>query len=93
LLLIRRFFVLKFFQGGDWDWFGGRMIQALILNGYSDLAMTALDPMLTRVIANGDFNEWYDQQNRPMGSWKFHGSAGVLGKAIKMLQQRGLISI
>jgi len=73
-------------NGGDWDWFGGRMVHALIQNGFVDEAEKALIPMVNRAVALGDFNEWWSIDNVPSGSGNFHGSAGVLGKAIKMLR-------
>jgi hypothetical protein len=34
----------------------------------------------------GDFHEWWSRDNQPRGSGQFRGSAGVLGRAIEMLQ-------
>jgi hypothetical protein len=65
-------------NGGDWTWFGARMIQALIENGMIEEAYTELEPMLTRVIENNSFNEWYTPAGEPMGSGTFRGEAGVL---------------
>ncbi len=73
-------------NGGDWTWFGGRMIQQLVLNGFYPEAYTALQPMIDRVVKNKGFYEWYDQNNVPSGSGKFKGSAGVLSKAIALLE-------
>lgn len=73
-------------NAGDWCWFGGRMIQQLVLYGYVMQAYRDLQPMVERVVRTGDFNEWWSRDNRPSGSGAFHGSAGVLGKAIEMLQ-------
>jgi hypothetical protein len=42
--------------------------------------------MVDRVVRTGDFNEWWSGDNQPSGSGNFRGSAGVLGKAIEMLQ-------
>lgn len=72
-------------NGGDWTWFGGRMIQELIRNGLVEEAYGELIPMLERVIKNNGFYEWYTVDNEPMGSGTFRGSAGVLGIAIQML--------
>ena len=72
-------------NGGDWTWFGGRMIQQLVRNGFVEEAYSEVDPMLQRVIDTGDFNEWWGLGNVPSGSKKFKGSAGVLSKAIHML--------
>lgn len=73
-------------NGGDWCWFGGRMIQQLIRHGFVDEAYTELQPMITRVVKHGDFYEWWTRDNQPRGSARLRGSAGVLGKAILMLQ-------
>lgn len=75
-------------NGGDWTWFGGRMIQALILNGFIQEAVTALKPMTERVIAHNGFFEWYDvQTGMPKGSGDFRGEAGVLSDAITLLKK------
>ena len=73
-------------NGGDWTWFGGRMIQQLIRTGFVAEAYTELKPMLKRVLKNKGFYEWYTVYNEPKGAGKFRGSAGVLGKAILMLK-------
>ena len=73
-------------NGGDWTWFGGRTIQQLIAHGYIEAAYRELLPMIERVEANDGFFEWYTIANEPKGSGLFRGSAGVLGKAIQMLQ-------
>ncbi len=74
-------------NGGDWTWFGGRMVQQLITHGFVEDAYVELLPMLERVRENDGFFEWYTIDNQPRGSGTFRGSAGVLGKAILMLQQ------
>ena len=73
-------------NGGDWCWFGGRMIQQLMIQGYVAEAYRDLQPMTERVVRTGDFNEWWSRDNQPLGSRHFRGSAGVLGQAIEMLQ-------
>ncbi|MCB0632360.1 MAG: hypothetical protein R2824_21015 [Saprospiraceae bacterium] len=74
-------------NGGDWTWFGGRMIQQLAKNGFMEEAYTQLLPMTRRVIDNNGFFEWYTVDNKPEGSGTFRGSAGVLYKAIEMLEE------
>ena len=74
-------------NGGDWDWFGGRMIQALVEHGFVEDAYLELVPMVRRVQRSDGFFEWFDRDNRPRGSGTFRGAAGVLGKAILMLQE------
>jgi len=73
-------------NGGDWCWFGGRMIQALIKEGKIAEAFRELRPMTDRVKRTGGFHEWWSRDNQPRGSGEFRGSAGVLGRAIEMLQ-------
>ena len=73
-------------NGGDWPWFGGRMIQQLIRQGFVADAYRELKPMVTRVERAGDFYEWWSLDNQPRGSGQFRGSAGVLGRAIEMLE-------
>lgn len=74
-------------NGGDWTWFGGRMIQQLIANGFVEEAYEEVRPMIDRVIRNEGFYEWYGMGNVPSGSGHFKGSAGVLSKAIEMFHQ------
>ncbi|MFW5645296.1 MAG: hypothetical protein ACOCZL_05235, partial [Bacteroidota bacterium] len=71
-------------NGGDWTWFGARMIQQLIRYGYIEEAYEHIRPMVKRVKENDGFYEWYTIDNEPRGSGTFRGSAGVLYKAIQM---------
>jgi glycogen debranching enzyme len=73
-------------NGGDWCWFGGRMVQQLVRQGLVAEAYRELLPMIVRVERAGDFAEWWTRDNQPRGSGQFRGSAGVLGRAIEMLQ-------
>jgi hypothetical protein len=70
-------------NGGDWTWFGGRMIQQLIRNGYVQEAYDEARPMFERVVKNNGFYEWYAKDGTPSGSGTFRGEAGVLHKAIE----------
>ena len=74
-------------NGGDWTWFGGRMIQQLIAYGFVNEAYELVQPMLDRVIKNNDFYEWYKIDGTPAGSANFKGSAGVLAKSIEMFYE------
>jgi hypothetical protein len=74
-------------NGGDWTWFGGRMIQQLIANGFVEEAYELAQPMFNRVIKNNDFYEWYKIDGTPAGSAEFKGSAGVLAKSISMFNE------
>lgn len=73
-------------NGGDWTWFGGRMIQQLIANGKVAEAWEHAQPMFDRVVANEGFYEWYTVDNKPNGSGMFRGSAGVLLDAIDQFE-------
>jgi hypothetical protein len=74
-------------NGGDWNWFGGRMVQALTANGFAPQAYAEMSPMIDRVIADNGFFEWYDvQTGKPEGSGDFRGAAGVLYDAIEQLR-------
>lgn len=73
-------------MAGDWTWFGGRMIQQLVVNGMVEEAYAEIHPMIERVIQNDGFYEWYGKGGVPSGSGNFKGSAGVLSKAIELLR-------
>ena len=73
-------------NGGDWTWYGGRIIKQMIKMGFYQEAYKQLLPMLDRVLANEGFYEYYSIDNQPRGSGSFRGSAGVLYDAIQLLQ-------
>lgn len=78
-------------NGGDWTWFGGRMIQALIQNGFYREAYNEMGPMLDRILQYGGFYEWWDvKTGAPKGSGAFRGEAGVLYDAITLLRKKAL---
>ena len=74
-------------NGGDWTWFGGRMIQQLIAYDLVEEAYELAKPMMERVVANNGFYEWYKIDGTPAGSAEFKGSAGVLAKSIEMFYE------
>ncbi|MDP3912668.1 MAG: amylo-alpha-1,6-glucosidase [Bacteroidota bacterium] len=78
--------VYSYQNGGDWTWFGGRMIQELIKNGFVQEAYEQVQPMVKRVKDNDGFYEWYSIDNKPRGSGTFRGEAGVLFQAISMFE-------
>lgn len=71
-------------NGGDWTWFGGRMIQQLIVYGFVQQAYELAKPMYQRVLENDGFYEWYKIDGTPAGSAEFKGSAGVLAGSIAL---------
>lgn len=73
-------------NGGDWTWFGARMINQLVKFGFAKEAYEQILPMTERVIKNDGFYEWYTVDNKPEGSGTFRGSAGVLYTAIIELE-------
>jgi hypothetical protein len=72
-------------NGGDWTWFGGRLIQQLVRHGLLAEAYREVRPMVRRVIANDGFYEWYSLDGKPSGSGTYRGSAGVLGHGIQLM--------
>ena len=74
-------------NGGDWTWFGARMISQLIRNGFVKEAYEHIQPMVMRVKANDGFFEWYSLNNEPKGSGTFRGSAGVLYSSIQLFDE------
>lgn len=78
--------VYSYQNGGDWTWFGGRMIQQLIRYGFIEEAYEQILPMVKRVKDNNGFFEWYSVDNKPRGSGTFRGEAGVLYTAITMFE-------
>ena len=73
-------------NGGDWTWFGGRMVQALTARGLVAEAYDELLPMVQRVLKHRKFYEWYNRDGKPNGSGSFRGEAGVLTDAIDGLR-------
>ena len=73
-------------NGGDWAWFGGRWVLALVQHGLIAEARAALLAIAARVQTQGGFFEWHGFDGSPQGSKTFHGSAGVIGAAIEALQ-------
>lgn len=74
-------------NGGDWDWFGGRMIIQLVRFGFVEEAVEQLAPMIERARINNGFFEWYTPDNKPRGSGTFRGAAGVLYDAVAALEE------
>lgn len=73
-------------NGGDWSWFGGRMIRQLVDYGFVEEAYTEGKPMFDRVVKNRGFYEWYRIDGTPSGSGTFRGEAGVLYDCVGALR-------
>jgi hypothetical protein len=75
-------------NGGDWSWFGGRMVEALVQQGDIADAYRKLQPMVERVKRTGGFHEW-TRGNQPR-RWK-PGRISTDGSlTIQMAQQNKL---
>ncbi len=79
-------------NGGDWTWFGARMINELVHYDFLEKAYNEIKPMIERVLKNKVFFEWYTVDGKPAGSGNFRGSAGVLYTAITNLQAAAKMS-
>ncbi len=73
-------------NGGDWTWFGARMIRQLVRYGFVREAYDEFSPMIDRVLENNGFYEWYGPCNKPNGSGTYRGEAGVIVSAIEALR-------
>jgi hypothetical protein len=69
-------------NGGQWDWFAGRLILAKFENGFSEDAILHLEEISAQNLRSGGLFEWYTLEGEGRGSGDFAGSAGVLGQAI-----------
>jgi hypothetical protein len=72
-------------NGGDWPWFGARIIQQMVVHKQPQLAYKELGPMLDRVLRDDAFYEWYARNGAPKGSGDYRGTAGQLVIAIDLL--------
>ena len=79
-------------NGGDWTWFGARMINELVRYDFLEQAYAEIKPMIERVLKNKGFFEWYTVDGKPAGSGNFRGSAGELYTAIANLQAKAKMS-
>ena len=69
-------------NGGQWDWFGGRLIRAMFEHGFSREARNKLLQIARKNLKNNGLFEWDAPAGRGRGSDYFAGSAGVLAGAL-----------
>jgi len=69
-------------NGGQWDWFAGRLILAEFERGHSAAARRHLGEIAARVSRGGGLREWATREGAGRGSAAYAGSAGVLGAAL-----------
>jgi Mannosylglycerate hydrolase MGH1-like glycoside hydrolase domain len=69
-------------NGGQWDWFGGRLIMAMFDNGFSAQAREKLIEIAQKDVRNGGLFEWDTKDGAGRGSDDYAGSAGSLARAL-----------
>ena len=69
-------------NGGQWDWFAGRLILAEFERGHAAAARRQLGEIAARVARGGGLREWATREGAGRGSAAYAGSAGVLGAAL-----------
>ncbi len=69
-------------NGGQWDWFAGRLLTAAFQRGQSAWARQQLQAVAAAVERAGGLHEWRSRDGRGRGSASYAGSAGALGEAL-----------
>ena len=69
-------------NGGQWDWFGGRLILAMFENGFSREARDKLLEIVRKNLRNDGLFEWDTREGPGRGSDYYAGSAGSLARAL-----------
>lgn len=69
-------------NGGQWDWFGAKLVRAMFERGSSRTARAKLLEIASKNAANQGFFEWDTPDGRGRGSAFYSGSAGSLGLAL-----------
>lgn len=69
-------------NGGQWDWFAGRLVRAMFDHGFSAAAKDKLLQIARVNIAAGGLHEWTAPDGSGRGSAAFAGSAGSLALAV-----------
>lgn len=69
-------------NGGQWDWFAGRLLLAEFARGHAREARGQLGEIARRVARSGDFFEWSTREGEGRGSRRYAGGAGAIGDAI-----------
>jgi hypothetical protein len=69
-------------NGGQWDWFGGRLIAAEFESGRAMRARAHLQAVAAESRKAGGLFEWRARDGAGKGSAQYAGSAGALGAAL-----------
>jgi Bacterial alpha-L-rhamnosidase 6 hairpin glycosidase domain len=69
-------------NGGQWDWFGGKLVLAMFESGFAREAREKLLEIARKNIQNGGLYEWDTKDGAGRGSDFYSGSAGSLARAL-----------
>jgi mannosylglycerate hydrolase MGH1-like protein len=69
-------------NGGQWDWFGGRLLLAAFERGQAQVARRELGRIAAQAVRNRGLFEWSTRDGQGRGSGRYAGSAGALGAAV-----------
>jgi hypothetical protein len=69
-------------NGGQWDWFGGRLVDRMFRDGRAADARSKLLEIARKAIDNNGLFEWDNPDGVGRGSDFYSGSAGVLAGAL-----------
>ena len=72
----------KYINGGLWDWFSGRLLQAEFERGYSGRAYQQLIEVARQAVKDDGLYEWYSKDGKGKGSPNYGDNAGTLASAI-----------
>ena len=69
-------------NGGQWDWFGARLVLAAFQHGESAMARRWLGELARKAERSRGLYEWHTRTGEGRGSAAYAGSAGVLAAAL-----------
>jgi len=69
-------------NGGQWDWFGGRLVLAEAEAGRAGRAREHLLALAAKAQKSDGLYEWHTREGQGRGSGRYAGSAGALGAAV-----------
>ena len=69
-------------NGGQWDWFGGRLVLAELEHGRAARGREHLLELARKAQRTGGLYEWHTRDGEGRGSGQYAASAGALGAAV-----------
>jgi hypothetical protein len=69
-------------NGGQWDWFGGKLVLSMFESGFAREAREKLLEIARKNVRNGGLHEWDTKDGQGRGSDFYSGSAGSLARAL-----------